>query len=145
MKQAKYNAVDLAKYIVTKCTKEDCPISNLQLQKILYYIQREFLKNDIPAFSNRIEAWQFGPVVPEVYYEFCEFGSMAIDDTYTISIDMDKQHRKTIDKIVEDKRDLYPWDLVRDTHQKNGAWYKIYDNGNGNHKKIDNSLIKTLG
>ena len=132
MKQAKYNAVDLAKYIVTKCTKEDCPISNLQLQKILYYIQREFLKNDIPAFSNRIEAWQFGPGVPEVY-------------TYTVSFDMDKQDRKTIDKIVEDKRDLYPWDLVRDTHQKNGAWYKIYDNGNGNHKKIDNSLIKTLG
>ena len=39
-----YKATELAKYIVTKCTNEDQPITNLQLQKILYYIQKEFLK-----------------------------------------------------------------------------------------------------
>ena len=36
MKQAKYSAVDVAKYIVTKYKKEDGAISNVQLQKILY-------------------------------------------------------------------------------------------------------------
>lgn len=39
-----YSAVDLSKYIVYKCITEGQPISNLQLQKILYYIQRNFLK-----------------------------------------------------------------------------------------------------
>ena len=38
-----YTAMDLAKYIVSKCYYDGCPISNLQLQKILYYIQKEFL------------------------------------------------------------------------------------------------------
>lgn len=145
MARAKYNAVDLAKYIVTKCTKEDCPISNLQLQKILYYIQREFLQSGMPAFFNRIEAWQFGPVVPDVYDEFCGFGSMPIDDTYAYPHNMNKQDLKTINKIVEDKRELYPWDLVKDTHQRGGAWYRVYDNGKGNHKKIDNGSIKAWG
>ena len=32
-----YSALDLSKYIVSKCVRENCPVSNLQLQKILYY------------------------------------------------------------------------------------------------------------
>ena len=48
-------ALDLAKYIVTKCVKDNCAISNLQLQKILYFIQRDFLRCDKPAFSDAIE------------------------------------------------------------------------------------------
>ena len=41
-----YEAVHIAKYIINKCTIDQHPISNLQLQKILYCIQRDFLKND---------------------------------------------------------------------------------------------------
>ena len=54
-----YSALELSKYIVTKCINDGKPISNLQLQKILYYIQRDFLKQGEPAFSDTIEAWQF--------------------------------------------------------------------------------------
>ena len=42
----KYSALDLAKYILQKCIDDSRPISNLQLQKILYYVQGEFLKED---------------------------------------------------------------------------------------------------
>ena len=62
-----YSALELSKYIVTKCINDGEPISNLQLQKILYYIQRDFLRQGEAAFSDTIEAWQFGPVVPNVY------------------------------------------------------------------------------
>ena len=51
-----YSALELSKYIVTKCINDGKPISNLQLQKILYYIQRDFLKQGEPAFSATIEA-----------------------------------------------------------------------------------------
>lgn len=37
-----YSALEIAKYVVNKCTVDRHPISNLQLQKILYYIQRSF-------------------------------------------------------------------------------------------------------
>lgn len=53
-----YNAIDLSKYIVSKCVIDGHPISNLQLQKILYYIQKDFLQRDEVAFSDNIEAWQ---------------------------------------------------------------------------------------
>ena len=66
-----YNAIDVAKYMIDKCTREDRPISNLQLQTILYFLQGESYKEcREPLFSNRIEAWPYGPVVPDVYYRY---------------------------------------------------------------------------
>lgn len=39
-----YKALDISKYIINKCVNDEKYISNLQLQKILYFIQKEFLK-----------------------------------------------------------------------------------------------------
>ena len=50
-----YTAIDLSKYIVSKCIHERQPISNLQLQKILYYIQKDFLSRGEIAFSDDID------------------------------------------------------------------------------------------
>lgn len=140
-----YSAIDLAKYIVTKCTSENEPISNLQLQKILYYIQREFLQmQNVPAFRDEIEAWQFGPVVPTVYYRFCGSGAMPIKNSFE-NIPIKSYDKSCIDKIVEEKRRLSPWSLVEDTHKSDGAWAQVYRNGAGNHKPISTDLIKTVG
>ena len=46
-----YSALELSKYIVTKCINDGKPISNLQLQKILYYIQRDFLNKESLHFQ----------------------------------------------------------------------------------------------
>lgn len=138
------DALTLAKYIVSKCVQDDCPISNLQLQKILYYIQICFLrKTGAPAFHEDIEAWQFGPVVPEVYYHFCGFGAMPIFSTYEIMFPL--ENKEDIDLIVEEKRVLKPWDLVEETHKPDGAWSKVYRNGEGNHEIIPVDLIRKAG
>lgn len=139
-----YSAVELSKYIVTKCVHDECPISNLQLQKILYYIQKEYLAKNSQVFFEDIEAWQFGPVVPEAYYRFCGFGAMPITLTYD-NVVIDVADKCIIDPIVESKRAMNPWDLVDDTHKPNGAWSQIYQNGRGNHKIIPVSLIKAVG
>ena len=139
-----YKAVELSKYIVTKCLSDDCPISNLQLQKILYYIQKNFLKHRRIAFADDIEAWQFGPVVPNVYYKFCGYGAMPITSSYDNSV-IDLSDAKIIDKIVDEKKSLDPWDLVADTHKEDGAWAQIYQGGIGNHQIIPLELIKAEG
>lgn len=139
-----YSALDLSKYIISKCVREHCPISNLQLQKILYYIQKDFLSRGRIAFSDEIEAWQFGPVVPNVYYKFCGFGAMPITHDFG-NIPIGASDKPIIDGIVEAKRDLAPWELVADTHTPNGAWAQIYRDGIGNHEIIPRELIKTEG
>lgn len=139
-----YSAMEISKFIVTKCTTEDHPISNLQLQKILYYIQKDYLSRDSLAFSDAIEAWQFGPVVPNVYYYFCGYGAMAIDRIFEDD-EINPTDRTIIERIVEAKRLLNPWDMVSETHRSNGAWAQTYRNGLGNHDVIPVSLIKSAG
>lgn len=139
-----YTAIELSKYIVTKCVNDSCPISNLQLQKILYYIQREYLKRGTPAFMDRIEAWQFGPVVPNVYYMFCGYGAMPITSSFDVDLE-NAENIEVIDRIIEEKRELDPWDLVADTHQQGGAWDKVYNSGKGDHEVIPCELIQQEG
>ena len=138
-----YEAVHIAKYIINKCTIDQHPISNLQLQKILYCIQRYFLKNDMLAFDDDFEAWQFGPVIPEVYYLFCGFGAIRIRMKYDIDIGSD--YATIINPIIERKRLLNPWDWSNDINAAGKAWDTIYSNGNGNHKTIHKQIVKNIG
>lgn len=74
-------------------------ISNLKLQKLLYYAQGCFLaiKNE-RLFEDDIVAWAHGPVVEDVYYEFKKFESSGItefkestsidDDTINLLVDI---------------------------------------------------------
>lgn len=51
-----YSALDIAKYIISKCNRENCPISNLQLQKILYNLQKAFLQSEIRITEKKSSA-----------------------------------------------------------------------------------------
>ena len=138
-----YSAMEIAKYIINKCTEENHPISNLQLQKILYYIQRDFLQQGLKAFSEDIEAWQFGPVVPVVYKQYCGFGALPVRMRYAVKIEQD--YVKIINPLIEKKRKLNPWDMVSDTHSPGKAWDLIYKGGLGDHQVIPKELIKNKG
>lgn len=138
-----YSVLNIAKYIIDKCTKDRCPISNLQLQKILYYIQREYLQQGIYAFSEEIEAWQFGPVVPQVYRQYCGFGALPIRMRY--AVDLESNDVNIVNSIIEKKRILNPWDMVSDTHSSGKAWDLIYREGLGDHQIIPKELIRSKG
>lgn len=141
-----YKAVDVAKYIVGKCSKESSPISNLQLQKILYYTQKEFLQKHRRAlFADNIEAWPFGPVINEVYYYFCGFGSFPISYVPSEETAISPEDLSIIDKITEEKRVLNPWAMVDDTHAKGKAWDLIYRDGFGYKEIIPKELIVSHG
>lgn len=74
-----YKAIDVAKYVIEHEDACDRSTSNLRLQKLLYFVQAQFLVSRGEAcFYDRIEAWDFGPVVPNVYHEFKFFGSFDI-------------------------------------------------------------------
>lgn len=138
-----YSALEIAKYVINKCTRDRYPISNLQLQKILYYIQKEFLENGSIAFEEEIEAWQFGPVVPCVYRQYCGFGALPIRMPYVTNIS--EEYQRVINPIVERKRVLNPWDMVGDTHMEGKAWDEIYKDGEGDHQVIPKELIRRKG
>lgn len=74
-----YDVLDISRYIIGYSNIKDYGISNLKLQKILYFVQAYFLiQTGLPCFKEKIEAWDFGPVVPVAYKEFKKFAGMDI-------------------------------------------------------------------
>jgi uncharacterized phage-associated protein len=77
-----YPASEIADYFLSLQDEEaGDSISNLKLQKLLYYAQGCFIAlcgADSPLFGERIYAWDLGPVVPEIYHEYKGCGRNAL-------------------------------------------------------------------
>jgi uncharacterized phage-associated protein len=66
------SAHTVAKFIVQK--SEASTISNLKLQKLLYYVQGWHLGiHGSPVFTDEIQAWIHGPVVPAIFQTYRNF------------------------------------------------------------------------
>ena len=132
-----YGALKIARYIIQRCNLENKTISNLKLQKILYFVQAEFLVvKGQPCFQEDIEAWDFGPVVPEVYHSYKVFGSSnipAIGRQIKV-IGISEKDRKLIDGIVDECAQYSASALVEITHHQT-PWIEAY------HKPGYNNVI----
>jgi uncharacterized phage-associated protein len=73
-------ASDIAKYFIALVDEEaGDSVSNLKLQKLLYYAQGFHLAIfDEPAFPEEIKAWLHGPVVPPIYHKYKQYGAAPI-------------------------------------------------------------------
>lgn len=123
-----YKARSIARYIIQRCNEQNKAISNLKLQKMLYFVQAEFLvAKGQPCFADKIEAWDFGPVVPEVYREYKIFGSANIPVIgrwlYPTSLSADD--RKLVDGIIDECAQYSASDLVEITHNQS-PWMDAY-------------------
>lgn len=142
-----YRALDVARYIINYSNEKDYGVSNLKLQKLLYFVQAYYLMCDEICFNEEIEAWSFGPVVPIVYREFKRFGGCDIPtvkdyieitggDVWTARTvpykDTIKKNDKGIIEAVIDKFANYSaTDLVRLTHSQ-APWRDAYVRGLSN-------------
>ena len=138
-----YNVLDVCRYVINYSNDKDYGISNLKLQKVLYFIQAYFLiSTPEQCFRERIEAWDFGPVVPEAYREYKQFGSSNIPNvSYYVEMDFDdfwkskvKKYRsevisdgdkRRIEAVVDRFSDYSATDLVEITHNQ-APWMDAY-------------------
>ncbi len=68
-----FRARDIARWFIAWAENVDAEVSNLKLQKLLYYAQGHRLgATGEPLFSDPIQAWAHGPVVAEVYHAYKE-------------------------------------------------------------------------
>ncbi len=134
----------LARYIVNKCFIENHPVSNLQLQKILFFLQTIFCKskNGLELlFLDEFEAWPYGPVLPNVYQEFSEYGGIPIERKFITDLRFDEETSNFIDEGINILSEKSPWDLVRLSHAKESPWARVFKNGEGYKQTIPNKFI----
>ena len=117
------NVYELSRYIIRRYNSNMHEITNLKLQKILYYIQGYFFKlKSKPAFNEEIYSWPYGPVVKEIYFEYSGNGADSIslsDGDMSIQTDLNdvnKLDKKLINQIINKSYAYSAFDLVKKTH-----------------------------
>ena len=152
-----YDILDICRYVINYSNDKEYDISNLKLQKLLYFIQAYFLiEIKTPCFHEAIEAWDFGPVVPVAYNEYKQYASTHIPYIesyleYDINNIWDSIKRveyndniissndKNLINAVVDKLENYTaTDLVTLTHNQS-PWINAYDENT--HNEITNQSL----
>ncbi|MEM6598403.1 MAG: type II toxin-antitoxin system antitoxin SocA domain-containing protein [Cyanobacteria bacterium P01_D01_bin.36] len=114
-------AVDVAHYFLCQLDSDAGDlISNLKLQKLLYYAQGFHLAVcDEPLFEEPIEAWTHGPVVSEAYHEFKEFSSSAIPCPVGFDFSIfDAETSELLDEVYTVYGQFSAWKLREMTHEE---------------------------
>lgn len=107
-----------------KTVGEDFSLSNLKLQKILYYCQgaHYIWDNEQLITDNVFEAWDYGPVIRSVYHKYKKFGQndIYIDTFSDISKfqKLDRNIQETIEAVWNQLKPLSAYELVEKTHQE---------------------------
>lgn len=125
-----YDAVDIARRMVQISIDRKIPLTNLKLQKLLYYAWIDYYKEkESYLFRNRIQAWTYGPVVPDAYYDFWKNVSNVIRYTRSPSREIDSQTDEFLWQILQKYRDIPTYNLVDMTNGDNTPWKRCYKSG----------------
>lgn len=132
-----YSSKAIANAFLNKAAEEGASIEPLKLQKLIYYASGYYLAAYHEALIDcSIEAWDYGPVVPEVYREFRDFGSKPItrratefdwttEEEEEVAIPTDARVRKVIDFVWKTYGKYSGLQLSDMTHADNSPWDKV--------------------
>jgi uncharacterized phage-associated protein len=129
-------------------------LTPMQLLKLVFFAHGWHLviKNE-PLVQERFEAWKFGPVVPDVYYEFKQFRDKPITGFYStieqpaqsilFGSDDEKEQvprvcdsfqKALIKRIYEVYSPLSGPQMSALTHRIGSSWYKAWEDRDGKNR-----------
>lgn len=133
---SEYSTLDIARYVIQYAFDDTEPVTNLALQKILYFMQYSSLVLLKTPLNSKIEfeAWKHGPVVREVYSHYRINGGCLIMPDADDSLEDDlyqemKTHFHRLNSYVSKWLRFNPWKLVDISHEKGGAWDIAFHKG----------------
>ena len=114
-----YKALQIAQLLLSKAAEGNQELmSNLKLQKMLYYEQGFHLAAfDTPLFDENIEAWMFGPVVPEVYEKYAKYDAKGIEPPTQIDIKLNEEETTLFNNVFDVYNQYSAVKLVEMTHK----------------------------
>lgn len=134
-----HDARIVANVILDRAEEFGRALSNLDLQKIVYFMHGHYLrKTGRPLVSPEFEAWTYGPVSKVVYDAFKRFEDGPIDDRATA---FDPVRRMTsalppltdsdaltvLDESLSYYLDMPTYLLVEITHQPGTPWFEVVE------------------
>lgn len=132
-----YDPMDIANYLVVLAKENGKTITNLKLQKILYFVNAKYLVDNqgTPLMKEKFQRWAYGPVMYNVYSSFRDRGADPIEETVgTFELNQTNPFASKFKPFNEDEIDdgvksvtkyvfcslidVNPFDLVKFTHEE---------------------------
>lgn len=135
---------DVANFFIDTANKsEDDSVSNLKLNKLLYFAQGAFLaRTGRKLFQDSIYACEYGPVIPGIYRKYSSYEKRPIetvDESYNANSFTEEELTVLID-VMREMGQYTGSKLVSLTHLPNTPWSSVHEKGKQN--LIDTSSMK---
>ena len=102
----KHDAKNVANRLINYAVDEDSPLTPMQVQKLTYFCHAWMLGlHDEPLVRQNIEAWQYGPVIRDLYLSLQRYG------------------RRPVTRLMKCRKESYvnyESDIIREVWQKYG-------------------------
>lgn len=119
-------------------------VTQLKLQKLLYYVQGySLVVLQKPMFKEDLEAWDYGPVIPELYEQLKKYKDNPITGRLE-AVDLispESQDAKLIDAVLNLLKEFSAGQLVTMTHRHDSPWDIIWQGGAGKFSRIPSWLL----
>lgn len=119
---------ELANHIIALANREDVNVTNLQIQKVMFFALGMHIRRNrgIDSLAEEtydipFEKWQYGPVVESVYYRLNRFKARPIESEGTYS-----QEYGHWDETILNLLEINVFDLVKVSHDMS-AWNDYKD------------------
>ena len=129
----------VANFVLDFCEYHGRPVTNLSLQKIVYFCHVwSLIEMQRPLLRHQFEAWQYGPVLQYLYREFKRFDDRPIaaratrinptnGTKETVPYVFDQMTLDLLKKVTDFYSQLRAGDLVALSHAKGGPWEQTWN------------------
>ncbi|CAC9644138.1 Panacea domain-containing protein [bacterium endosymbiont of Bathymodiolus sp. 5 South] len=126
-----YSVITIANKFIDLAKNEN--LTNMQLQKMVYIAHGFNLAlRGTKLYYEDTRAWNFGPVVPELYEKLQIYGSNKVTDKISISNvgeeELDDYSSEIINAVYDNYKKYNGIQLSNLTHQANTPWSKSWKN-----------------
>ena len=134
-----YDVRDVANFTLDFAEQRRLSITNLALQKLLYFVHGWFFSlYEQPLIKNKFEAWKYGPVQRVIYDQFKSFKDGPIRNLRATYIDpmtgnavykeprIAEDHATVIRSVLEKYERYTAGQLVEESHMEDGPWEYVW-------------------
>lgn len=138
-----YDALQIANWYISRAKRDDRDLSILALLKLCYIAHGKHLaKYDEPLFPSTIQAWQYGPVIYDIYGVFKKQRLHVSQPFEGIpEVERSSDVEKLLEEVWQEYNHLPPFKLSELTHEPGSPW-DIARRRFGWYAPISNELIK---
>lgn len=140
-----HSPIAVARYLLTKTEAGQVTVTPMKLLKMVYLAHGWMLGiHGLPLVRGRVEAWQYGPVFPELYHAIKHLGAqpVRVADLPDKPVEaFDPEEKQVMRDAAQQYGPLTAAQLSSLTHAPSSPWELTYRKGI-RHRAIPNELIQ---